>query len=62
LPWLDEILNGVEHTNFFENRVTEYTKAATTGSWEDVFDSIDKASNAGQASLFNVASDTKARD
>lgn len=37
LPWLDEILNGVEHTNFFENRVTEYTKAATTGSWEEVF-------------------------
>jgi ribonucleoside-diphosphate reductase beta chain len=37
LPWLDEILNGVEHTNFFENRVTEYTKAATTGAWEDVF-------------------------
>lgn len=38
LPWMDEILNGVEHTNFFENRVTEYTKAATTGSWEDAFD------------------------
>lgn len=38
LPWLDEILNGVEHTNFFENRVTEYTKAATTGSWEEAFD------------------------
>ncbi len=37
LPWLDEILNGVEHANFFENRVTEYAKAATTGTWEDVF-------------------------
>lgn len=37
LPWMDEILNGVEHTNFFENRVTEYTKAATTGSWEEAF-------------------------
>lgn len=37
LPWLDDILNGVEHTNFFENRVTEYSKAATRGSWEDVF-------------------------
>ncbi|MEM7617430.1 MAG: ribonucleotide-diphosphate reductase subunit beta [Pseudomonadota bacterium] len=37
LPWLDEILNGVEHTNFFENRVTEYSKASTTGSWEDAF-------------------------
>jgi ribonucleoside-diphosphate reductase beta chain len=37
LPWLDEILNGVEHANFFENRVTEYTKAATLGSWDDAF-------------------------
>ena len=42
LPWLDEILNGVEHTNFFENRVTEYSKASTTGTWEDVFTEIDK--------------------
>ncbi len=37
LPWLDEILNGVEHTNFFENRVTEYTKAATQGTWDEAF-------------------------
>ena len=37
LPWLDDILNGVEHTNFFENRVTEYTKAATLGTWDDAF-------------------------
>jgi ribonucleoside-diphosphate reductase beta chain len=37
LPWMDEILNGVEHTNFFENRVTEYSKAATTGSWDEAF-------------------------
>jgi ribonucleoside-diphosphate reductase beta chain len=38
LPWLDEILNGVEHANFFENRVTEYSKASTTGTWEDAFE------------------------
>ena len=37
LPWLDEMLNGVEHTNFFENRVTEYSKAATQGTWEEAF-------------------------
>ncbi len=37
LPWLDEILNGVEHTNFFENRVTEYSRAATQGTWEEAF-------------------------
>ncbi len=38
LPWLDEILNGVEHTNFFENRATEYSRASTRGSWEEAFD------------------------
>jgi ribonucleoside-diphosphate reductase beta chain len=37
LPWLDEMMNGVEHTNFFENRATEYTKAATRGTWEEAF-------------------------
>ncbi len=38
LPWMEEMLNGVEHTNFFENRATEYSKAATRGSWEEAFD------------------------
>ena len=38
LPWLDAILNGVEHTNFFENRATEYSKAATRGTWDEAFD------------------------
>ena len=37
LPWLDEMLNAVEHTNFFENRATEYSKASTTGTWEEAF-------------------------
>lgn len=37
LPWLDEMLNAVEHTNFFENRSTEYSRAATKGTWEDAF-------------------------
>ena len=37
LPWLDEMLNAVEHANFFENRSTEYSKASTAGSWEDAF-------------------------
>ncbi len=41
LPWLDEILNSPEHTNFFENRVTEYAKSATQGSWEDAFNIFD---------------------
>jgi ribonucleoside-diphosphate reductase beta chain len=38
LPWLDNMLNAVEHTNFFENRATEYTRAATTGTWAEAFD------------------------
>ncbi len=38
LPWLDDMLNAPEHTNFFENRATEYSKASTEGSWEDVWD------------------------
>ncbi|MEC9250718.1 MAG: ribonucleotide-diphosphate reductase subunit beta [Pseudomonadota bacterium] len=33
LPWLTEILNGVEHANFFEARATEYSKGATQGDW-----------------------------
>jgi ribonucleoside-diphosphate reductase beta chain len=37
LPWMDEMLNGVEHTNFFENRATEYSKAATRGTWDEVW-------------------------
>lgn len=37
LPWLDWVLNGVEHTNFFENRATEYAKGALTGSWAEVW-------------------------
>lgn len=37
LDWLDYMLSGVEHTNFFENRATEYTRASTTGNWNDIF-------------------------
>lgn len=37
LPWLDSMLNAVEHTNFFENRATEYSKAATRGNWDEAF-------------------------
>lgn len=38
LPWLDDMLNGVEHTNFFENRATEYSRASTQGTWDEAFD------------------------
>lgn len=40
LPWMDEMLNAVEHTNFFENRATEYSRAATEGTWEEAFESM----------------------
>jgi ribonucleoside-diphosphate reductase beta chain len=34
LPWLQSLLSGVEHANFFEARSTEYSKAATKGQWQ----------------------------
>lgn len=37
LPWLDDIINSVVHTNFFEGRSTEYTKGAIKGSWSEVW-------------------------
>jgi len=46
LPWIVEILNGVEHANFFEQRATEYSKGATQGSWdglEGVWAAFDRA-------------------
>lgn len=33
LPWLQSMLSGVEHQNFFEGRSTAYAKAASKGSW-----------------------------
>jgi ribonucleoside-diphosphate reductase beta chain len=38
LPWMDEMLNGIEHMNFFEGRATEYAKASTAGTWDQAFD------------------------
>jgi len=37
LPWVEEMINAPTHTNFFENRSTDYAKAAHTGTWEDVW-------------------------
>ncbi len=39
LPWMDEMMNGAEHANFFEARATEYSRAATQGTWEEAFSS-----------------------
>jgi ribonucleoside-diphosphate reductase beta chain len=40
------MLNGVEHANFFETRATEYSKAATRGDWNTVWDSFDRRQKA----------------
>lgn len=37
LPWVEEMINSPIHTNFFENRSTDYAKGALTGSWEEVW-------------------------
>jgi ribonucleoside-diphosphate reductase beta chain len=37
LPWVEEMINAPTHTNFFENRATDYAKGALTGKWEDVW-------------------------
>ncbi len=52
LPWLTEILNGVEHANFFEARATEYSKGASKGEWhgaDGVWDMFEKSSAAQDA-------------
>jgi ribonucleotide reductase beta subunit family protein with ferritin-like domain len=37
LEWVDWVVNGVEHTNFFENKATEYAKGTLTGTWDEAF-------------------------
>jgi len=36
LPWVDGML-GTTHTNFFEQRVTDYAKGSLSGDWGDVW-------------------------
>ncbi len=37
LPWVEEMINAPTHTNFFENRATDYAKGALTGNWGEVW-------------------------
>jgi ribonucleoside-diphosphate reductase beta chain len=60
LPWMDEMLNGAEHTNFFENRATEYSKASTQGTWEEVFANDVFAGNYGKKTDDKDAADIAA--
>lgn len=56
LPWMDMMLNAIEHTNFFENRATEYSRAATKGSWEEAFaDSVFNTENPPSAASKDAA-------
>ncbi len=33
LPWISNIIGGANHTNFFEQRVTDYAAGGLTGEW-----------------------------
>lgn len=37
LLWVEEILGAPEHTNFFENKSTAYSKGSLTGTWSSVW-------------------------
>ena len=37
LPWVEEMINAPTHTNFFENRATDYAKGALSGNWDSVW-------------------------
>ncbi len=37
LPWVEEMINAPTHTNFFENRATDYAKGALSGNWNEVW-------------------------
>lgn len=37
LPWVEEMINAPTHTNFFENKATDYAKGALSGDWDDVW-------------------------
>lgn len=37
LPWVEEMINAPTHTNFFENRSTDYARGALSGDWGDVW-------------------------
>lgn len=51
LPWVDYMINGHEHANFFEARATEYSKATTKGTWSDVWGNFDEWFAQRQAEL-----------
>ena len=39
LLWVEEMINAPTHTNFFENKSTDYARGAVQGNWSDVWGS-----------------------
>ena len=37
LLWVEEMINAPTHTNFFENKATDYARGALSGDWRDVW-------------------------
>lgn len=37
LPWVEAMINAPGHTNFFENRSSDYAKGSLTGTWQEVW-------------------------
>tara|TARA_Y100000004_G_scaffold44679_1_gene49067 strand:- start:57 stop:1049 length:993 start_codon:yes stop_codon:yes gene_type:complete len=40
LLWVEEMINAPTHTNFFENRATDYARGALKGDWGDVWGKV----------------------
>jgi ribonucleoside-diphosphate reductase beta chain len=37
LGWVEEMINAPIHTNFFENKSTDYARGALSGDWGEVW-------------------------
>ena len=59
---LAPMLNGVEHANFFETRATEYSKAATRGDWNSVWDAFDRRMKAKAAAANDGTGEAEPKD
>ena len=59
IPWLEWILNAADHTNFFENRVTEYEVAGLTGDWQVAYEDPEAHLNCDHDEGTCVIEDTK---
>lgn len=47
LPWLQVMLSGQEHANFFEASPTEYSKGASEGTYDEVWARFDELPRVG---------------